>query len=220
MPSQYQMKVLYFLLLTLFCLTNCETKKRDLVLQKTSDTLQGKKDSIVIRHKTEEDLNKEIPTIKISEKDSVNAKLKLLLSGEKKYVSLNESKLFMAYYPTLNKLYFLNEIKKGITLQSETNIEISELYYKDRSAAQKVFENIKKQLTNKDNEYEKGNYFYDYFMRGTVYILEKNKIMAIIYHPSVYPKNDKIVESFLKNNSNSFDAVIRTFMMGSFDTFK
>ncbi|MBV6881763.1 hypothetical protein NG800_018490 [Epilithonimonas ginsengisoli] len=216
------MKALFLLLMLTFCFTNCETKKNDKITHKKTDTTEIKSDSIVLREYKIEELQKEVPKINLSKKDSVNKTFNILIKGSKNYSSLNKSKIFYCVYPVLNKLYFLDKIKKGITIKTENNLEISEIYYENKFTAEEVFENLKKQLTDKNNEFEKGNYFFDYFKRGTVYILEDNKIISIIYNPFTYPKTDKTIDLFLSNNDNNnkFKFIIRTYMIGSYEQIK
>lgn len=213
------MKTTFLFLISIFCLFNCETKKNKEIQQNNSDTIINKNNVIQSKNSYDE-FTKPIPIIKLSEKDSLNSMSKKNFSNNSKYLSLNESKLFKAYYPTLNKLYLLENIKKGITVQTNNSIEVSEIYYKNNTFAQQVFENIKKQLLDKNNESEKGNFFFDYFKKGTVYLLDNNKIIAITYNPFTFPKTDKFINTIVVQNKNSFKSIIKTYMIGSYETIK
>lgn len=198
---------------------SCETKKSDRSVKlENNDSIS--KVIIVAETDSLSKMDKELPVIMLSEKNSINKKFTQLLSGKTRYYSLNESRLFNSNYSTLNKLYFLSEISKGISMQSDNNIEVSVIFYKDNSFAERVFDNIKIQLTDKNNEIEKGNYFFDYFKKGTVYLLEGDKIVTIIYNPFTFPKTDKSINNFLLEDNKNFNSIIRTYSIGSYQNIK
>lgn len=198
---------------------SCDNKKNDQLVEiENKNSISNV--SFVSKNDTLKDIEMEIPPIILGDKHSINKGLIILLSGKTKCYSLNESRLFNSNYSTLNKLYFLQEIVKGISIESDNNVEVSEIVYKDSSFAQSVFDNLKIQITDKNNEFEKGNYFFDYFKRGTVYLLENNKIVAIIYNPFTFPKSDKLINKILVEENKEFKSIIRTYSIGSYQNIK
>lgn len=212
------MKTLFILCSFVIILSNCEAKNNDKKFKNISDKIKSKKDSVILKEYKIRDLDEKIPYIDLSDKDSVDFIFNSFSTLGGDFFNLNESKIFDSKYSVLNDLYILNRIKKGLTLKTSNNIEISELYYENESFASSVLENLKKQVVNKSNEFENGNYFFDYFDRCTIYLLTNNKIVTIIYYPSVYPKTDTMISSILMKNKGKFKSVIRIYRIGDYET--
>lgn len=214
------MKTLFILCSFVIILSNCEAKNNDKKFKNISDKIKSKKDSVISKEYKIKDLDEKIPNIELSDKDSVDFIFNSFSNLGGDFLNLNESKIFESKYLILNDLYNLNRIKKGLTLKTSNNIEISEIYYEKESIASSVFENLKKQVVNKSNEFEKGNYFFDYFDRCTIYLLINNKIVTIIYYPSVYPKTDTMISSILMKSKDKFKSVIRIYRIGDYENIK